>query len=110
LIHLGCDKPKVWIKSKHLKGFLGSNLLIKKQALDAGVLVSHANISHDDNVNMDLYNNFCKIYMADTRNKKSPLWDGRWFYQGQTMHDVDKLLCHAKMCNNKIYYLVKWGN
>jgi len=40
----------------------------------------------------------------DTRNKKSPWWDGHWFYQGQTMHVVDKLLCCAKM------YLVKWDN
>jgi len=36
-IHLGCDKPMQRIKSKHLKGFLDTDLLIKKQALDAGV-------------------------------------------------------------------------
>ena len=23
---------------------------------------------------------------------------------------MDKLLCHAKMCDNKIYYLVEWGD
>jgi len=76
LVHLGCNKPKIWIKLKHLQGFLDLDLLIKKQALDAGVLVSPADISCDDNVNIVLYNEFCQIYMADTRNKKSPWWDG----------------------------------
>ncbi len=48
--------------------------------------------------------------MVDTRNKKSPEWDGCWFFQGLTMRVMDKLLCHAKMCDNKIYYLVEWGD
>jgi len=109
-IRLGCNKPMQWIVSKHLHGFLDLDLLIKKQALDAGVSVSPAIISHGDNVNIDLYNEFCKLYMADTGNKKSPGWDGHWFYQGQAMRVIDKLLCRAKLCNNKFYYLVEWGD
>jgi len=109
-ICLGCDKPMQWIKSKYLKGCLDLDLLIKKQALDAGAMVTPAIICHDDNMNIVLYNEFCKLYMVDTRNNKSPLWDGCWFYQGRAMHVVDKLLCYAKMLDNKIYYLVEWGN
>ncbi len=97
LICLGCNKPMQWIKSKHLEGFLDTDLLIKKQTLDTGAMVSHAIISYDKNVNIVLYNEFCKLYMADTRNKKSPGCNGHWFYQGQAMHVIDKLLCHAKM-------------
>ncbi len=75
-----------------------------------GAMVIPAIISCNDNVNIDLYNKFCKLYMADTRKKKSFEWDGHWFFQGLAMRVVDKLLCHAKMCDNKIYYLVEWGN
>jgi len=109
-IHLGCNKPMQWIESKHLEGLLDTNLFIKKQALDADASVTPAIISHKDNVNINVYNNFCELYMADTRNKKAPEWDGCWFFQGLTMRVVDKLLCHAKMHDNKIYYLVEWGD
>jgi len=78
-ICLGCNKPIQWIKSKYLKGYLDLDLLIKKQALDAGITVSPVIICHDDNVNINLYNKFCELYMKDTRNKKSPSWDGHWF-------------------------------
>jgi len=109
-ICLGCDEPMRWIDSKNLEGFLDTDLFIKKQALDAGALVIPAIISREDNVNIDVYENFCDLYMEDTRNKKSPGWDGHWFFQGLTMRVVDKLLCHAKMHDNNIYYLVEWGN
>jgi len=109
-ICLGCDKPIQWIESKYLKGYLDLDLLIKKQAFNASAMVSHVIICHYDNININLYNKFCELYMEDTRNKKSPLWDGRWFYQGRVMRVMDKLLCHAKMHDNKVYYLVEWGN
>ena len=72
VIRLGCKEPMRWIDSKYLERFLDTNLFIKKQALDAGASVTPAIISHEDNMNIDVYNNFCKLYMADTRNKKSP--------------------------------------
>jgi len=109
-IRLGCDKPIQWFASKYLKGNLDLNLLIKKQALDAGATVSPAIVSRDDNVNIGLYNEFCELYMSDTRDKKSPVWDGRWFYQGRAMRVVDKLLCRARMRDDKLYYLVEWGD
>jgi len=109
-IRLGCDEPMRWIDSKNLEGFLDTNLFIKKQALDAGALVTPAIISRKDNVNIDVYENFCNLYMEDTRNKKSPGWDGHWFFQGLAMHVMDKLLCRAKMRDNNIYYLVEWGD
>jgi len=89
-ICLGCDKPMWWIPSKCLEGFLDNDLFIKKQALDAGALVTPAIISRKDNVNIDVYENFCNLYKEDTRNKKSPGWDGRWFFQGLAMRVTDK--------------------
>jgi len=53
-ICLGCNKPMRWIDSKYLEGFLDTDLFIKKQALDAGALVTPAIISCEDNVNIDV--------------------------------------------------------
>ncbi len=62
-IRLGCNKPIQWIKSKYLKGYLDLDLLIKKQAFNASAMVSHVIICHYDNININLYNKFCELYM-----------------------------------------------
>jgi len=110
VIRLGCDKPIQWMDPKYLKGYLDLDLLIKKEALGTGATLSPVIIPHEDNVNINLYKEFCELYMEDTRNKKSPLWDSHWFYQGRAMRVVDKLRCCARMRGNKVYYLVEWGN
>jgi len=50
-ICLGCNKPKVWIELDLLKGFLDTDLLLKKQALDAFFL-RDANFCRNNNIKL----------------------------------------------------------
>jgi len=43
-------------------------------------------------------------------NVSTPSWNGHDFYKGQTMHRVQKIVCHAAFPDDKTYYLVEWVN